>query len=142
MTKVYRSKIGLELVVPVTLVLLPIMTFAVYDNATGFGTLVTFLVSAFIADMFMRTHYTIDGDLLKIKCGFLYSKQIEISKIKRISETNNALSAPAISLDRLEITYNKFDDILISPKKKQEFISDIRNINPGIEVNLKVKSNL
>lgn len=142
MTKVYKSKIGLELVIPVMLILVTVIVFSIYDNANGIGIVVTFLVIAFIADMFMRTHYTIDGDLLKIKCGFLYSKQIEIHQIKRISETNNALSAPAISLDRLEISYNKYDSILISPKQKQEFISDIKNINPGIEVNLKVKSNL
>ena len=60
---------------------------------------------------------------------------------KKITETNNALSSPATSLDRLEITYGKFDSVIISPKQKQEFINDITTLNPNVEVKFKNKRN-
>jgi hypothetical protein len=87
--------------------------------------------------MFLTTNYTIDSNKLTIKCGFLYNKTIDIKTIKKITETNNPLSSPAASLDRLEIAYGKNDSILISPKQKSEFINDIKRINPGIEIKLK-----
>ena len=45
---------------------------------------------------------------------------IDIKSIRKIIETYNPLSSPAASIDRLEIFYNKFDSILISPKDKKE----------------------
>ncbi|MFC3199468.1 PH domain-containing protein [Parapedobacter deserti] len=52
----------------------------------------------------------------------------------QIEETRTLISAPAPSLDRLEIFYNKFDSIVISPKDKQGFIADLLKLNPEIEV--------
>jgi hypothetical protein len=74
---------------------------------------------------------------LAIKCGFLFNKTINIQTIKKITETNNPISSPATSLDRLEIVYGKFDSVIISPKKKVEFIADIKSLNPNVEVKLK-----
>lgn len=76
---------------------------------------------------------------MKIRCGFLFNKYIDIKTIKKITETNNPLSSPATSLDRLEITYGKFDSILILPKQKIEFINDIKSLNPNVEIKLKNK---
>jgi hypothetical protein len=87
----------------------------------------------------MTTNYTIENGKLTIKCGFFYNKTIDINTIKKIAETNNPLSSPGTSLDRLEIVYGKFDSIIISPKKKKEFISDIEKLNPSVEVKLKKK---
>lgn len=84
--------------------------------------------------MFLTTNYTIESDKLTIKCGLLYDKTIDIKTIKKITETNNPLSSPATSLDRLEINYGKFDSVIISPKQKSEFINDIKGVNPNVEV--------
>ena len=89
--------------------------------------------------MFITTNYTIDGNSLIIKCGFLLNKTIDIKGIKKITETNNPLSAPAISLDRLEISYGTYDSILISPKQKKEFIETIVSLNPQVEIRYKKK---
>ncbi|TLP80170.1 PH domain-containing protein [Maribacter sp. ACAM166] len=64
----------------------------------------------------------------------------EIDKIRKISETNNPLSAPAASLDRLEIVYDAYGTILISPKDKSGFIKHITQLNPKIEVTYKLKT--
>ena len=66
-------------------------------------------------------------------CSFWVNRSITISSIKKIQETNNPLSAPAISLDRLEILYNQFDSIIISPKDKTSFVSHLIKLNPKIE---------
>jgi hypothetical protein len=64
----------------------------------------------------------------------IWNTKIEIKSIRKIYRTNNPLSSPALSLDRLAIVYNKFDEILISPKERNEFIDELLKINPSIEI--------
>ncbi|MNT89404.1 hypothetical protein D3C72_2301220 [compost metagenome] len=90
--------------------------------------------------MFSTTFYTIENEKLYIKSGFLVNISLEIKQIKKISETNTIMSAPAVSFDRLEILYNKFDTVVISPKEKVQFIEAIKKINPQVEVKLKNKT--
>ena len=90
-----------------------------------------------MAHLLLSTHYIVKDGNLKIKSGFIYNLNIKISTIRKINETNSVLSATASSLDRLEIIYNKYDSVLISPKEKTEFIKTMLEINPTIEVNYK-----
>lgn len=83
--------------------------------------------------------YVIDGPVLRIKIGFSSLKPVAIKDIRRIEETSSVLASPAASLDRLEIVYNQYDSVIISPKNKLAFISDIKSVNPDIEVQLKSK---
>ncbi len=94
-------------------------------------------VIAFMVHLFLTTNYTIEGDALTIRSGFLFNKTIAINTIEKIAETNNFLSSPATSLDRLEITYGKYDSVLISPKQKKEFIAAITTQNPNVIVKFK-----
>ena len=89
--------------------------------------------------LFLNTYYDVSNKVLKISSGGFYKLNIPISKIIKISETISILSSPASSLDRLEIIYNKYDRVMISPKNKSEFISKLLKINPNIEVKLKNK---
>ena len=41
-----------------------------------------------------------------------------------------------MSLDRIAIVYNKFDEVLLSPKERDEFINELLKINPNIEIKL------
>lgn len=137
--KTHYSKIGMELVVPLVLIFGTVLVLIINEKPNWIGIAILLPVILFVVHMFLTTKYTIEGDKLVIKCGFLYHKTIDINTIRRIAETNNLLSSPATSLDRLEILYGKFDSVLISPRRKAEFINDIKRINPGIEVNLKKK---
>lgn len=141
MTKVYKSKIGPELVIPLILIFGVVLLLNINQHSKWLGIVILFPAIIFVVHMFLSTHYTIDDDRLIIKSGFLFNKTIDIRTIKKVSETNNLLSSPATSIDRLEITYDKFDSVLISPKHKKEFIHDITTINPNIEVKLKKKRN-
>lgn len=139
MPTTYKSKIGLELVIPIGLVLGGSLLLFLLGEPKWIGLAIILPVIAFVVHLFATTNYTIDGKHLIIKSGFLVNKTIEIHSIKKIIETNNPVSSPATSMDRLEITYGKFDSIVISPKEKLAFIEDLKRINPDIEVKFKEK---
>jgi hypothetical protein len=135
--KVYRSKIGPELVIPISLIFISLGVFMAYQRTwLGFAFILT--IAAFLAHMLLTTYYTIIGNTLKIKCGFFYNDSIDIAAIKKISESKVALKSPAASFDRLEIIYNTFDSVLISPKEKAAFVQDLLSVKPSIEVTFKV----
>lgn len=136
MTKVYKSKIGLELVIPIGLILGITLVIVTLSKA-WLGFIIILAVLVFIVSMFSTTYYIIHGNLLKIKCGFLYDIDVDIKSIRKISETKNPLSAPATSLNRLEIEYNKFDSVLISPKEKEDFVNELKKQNHAIEIKIK-----
>jgi hypothetical protein len=87
--------------------------------------------------MFKSTFYIITEEELIIRCGIFYKLVIKINDIRKISESNDLISSPALSIDRLEILYNRFDTILISPKKKYEFLQSIETLKPDIEINFR-----
>lgn len=132
--KVYKSKLGIELIIPIS-VLFSWIIYTLVIEKKWVGLFIIILTSVFICYTFLSIKYTIEKENLNIKCGFFGSKDIDIKTIRKISETYNPLSSPAGSIDRLEIVYNKFDSILISPKDKKKFLEDLKIINPTIEVN-------
>ena len=101
------------------------------------GALFLGLLLLFIIHMFSTTYYTIEGDSLKIKCGFLYTQTLPIATIRKIESTRNPLSAPALSLDRLEIRYGTWDSVLVSPRDQRAFAQHLKEVNPTIELNVK-----
>ncbi|WP_339887700.1 PH domain-containing protein [uncultured Flavobacterium sp.] len=84
-----------------------------------------------IGIMFSKIKYVIVGKILKI-----WWIKVEIQTIRKIYKTRNPLSSPALSLDRIAIVYNKYDEVLISPKNKKEFIDELLKINPDIVVEI------
>jgi hypothetical protein len=84
--------------------------------------------------MFSTTYYTISGSTLRIKSGFIINIVVDIGAISKITPTRNMLSSPALSLDRLEIFYNKYDSVLISPDDKIEFAKQLKSINADISI--------
>lgn len=133
--KTYKSKIGIGLSLFIGIVLIgSSIPMFLETPVIWLGILLNVIIALFIIYTFTNTKYVIDATNLQIKCGFLYNKIIPIQDIRRIEESRSPLSSPAASLDRLEIIYNKFDSILISPKEKRAFVEDIIKINSGIKV--------
>lgn len=132
----FKSKIDLWFVILVSILFTLILIRLAYDqNWVGF-IFIIFVIS-YVIYSFSTTVYSIEGDKLKIKCGYFFNFLIEIKDIKTISETFNIISSPALSFNRLEILYNKFDTLLISPKDKNRFLEIIKRINPEIKIVLK-----
>ena len=84
--------------------------------------------------------YVIDDEYLLIRTKFFPSQKVTLQDIRKIEESNSILAAPAFSFDRLEIIYNKYDSILVSPENKEQFIADLLNVNPEIEIKYKKKN--
>jgi hypothetical protein len=129
----YKSKLGLELIIPISLIF-GYALFELIAEKSWLGVLIMLLTISFILYTFLSINYKIEKENLNVKCTFVINENIEIKSIRKITETYNPLSSPAASIDRIEIFYNKFDSILISPKNKKDFIKDILKINPNIEV--------
>ena len=108
----------------------------ILDNEWS-GLFVNILVFGFIYYLYNATYYLIENETLTVKSSVLVNEKIDINTISSISETNNPYSAPAFSLDRLNIRYGKSGTILISPKDKEEFISHLKSINSSIEIKYK-----
>lgn len=131
--KTYKSKIGLELIIPLFLIF-SWSLFELVSKKAWSGILIMLLPIVFILYTILSINYKIEKETLNIKCTFLLNVNIEIKSIRKITETYNPLSSPAASIDRLEIIYNKFDSVIISPKHKKEFIQNLLEINPNIEI--------
>lgn len=129
----YRSKIGWFIIL--TIAVLPVSSLFLMMEGVGIGSIIFLLISIFIAYILLSTYYEIKQGELRIKSGFLLNRSIPIHAITRIEATNNPISAPATSLDRLEVFYNKYKSVIISPKEKSAFIAHLKQINPKIQDN-------
>ena len=132
MEKVFRSKIDRQFVVPIAVIIGGTFLWLLYLHAWA-GVIVVLAVGLFILHLFTTTYYIISGDTLRIKSGFLINTVVDIASITKITATRNMLSSPALSLDRIEIFYNKYDSVMISPEDKAEFIARLKDINPRIK---------
>ncbi len=138
MVRKYKSKVSYGLLIAISLIMFGPLLFKLSDYTLNtqriLGILLLLVTFALILHMFLTTIYTIDNDKLKIKSGFFSYKPIEISEIKSITKTNNIISSPAASFDRIEIQYGKFKSIVLSPKDKSNFCKDLNELNPEIKI--------
>lgn len=130
--KVFKSKIdwwfGLFLVYPIFMSIKNILEGKLY-GLIGLCTVVGLIL------IFSKTtRYIINENQLIVKSTWIVNERIDISKITKIEKSNSILSSPALSLDRLRIRYNKYDEVLISPKEKKAFIDELLKVNPNIEI--------
>lgn len=101
--------------------------------------IISTISSAYFCLIFFTMRYVIDDEYLLIRTKFFPSQKVALQDIRKIEESNSILAAPAFSFDRLEILYNKYDSILVSPENKEQFIADLLNVNPEIEIKYKKK---
>jgi len=98
---------------------------------------IIYLVTGMLIWMLLDTNYKIRNEQLFYCSGPLRGK-IEIANIRKVEHWNKwyvtSFIKPALGNDGFIIHYNKFDDIFISPKNKEDFIAALRKINPEIEV--------
>ncbi|WP_169392708.1 MULTISPECIES: PH domain-containing protein [Psychrobacter] len=105
------------------------------DGSLAQSIFLAFMLLPFIALTLLplfRTKYTLTESQLLINNGF-FTQRIEIAKITKITPTRNMKSSPALSLDRIKISYQG-NSVLISPKDKPLFLQEIQARNPNIAV--------
>jgi len=85
---------------------------------------VVLLVILLLFAIFRSTYYVIDGGTLRIVAG-PFKWKIPVADIDGVTPSRNPLSSPALSMDRLKISYGKRKFILVSPEDKAGFIRAI-----------------
>jgi general stress protein CsbA len=133
--KVYKSKVDKALLFPIMIVIL-VLCFTMVYAGSWLGLVIVLMVALLVADIFLRTRYKIEEIKLKVNCSFLVNTLVDINSISRIQRSTSFLSSPATSFDRIEIIYNKFESLIISPADKRSFIEALKQINPRIEINI------
>ncbi|MCM3213941.1 PH domain-containing protein [Niallia taxi] len=90
------------------------------------------IVPLFMLWMWFTTYYILNEENLIIKYG-PFKSTIPLQSINRVKKTNNPLSSPALSLKRVEILYDKYNSVFISPVDRDEFIALLCKRCPQIE---------
>ena len=100
------------------------------------GFLILFL-SILIAVTFFTTYYEIQENVVLVSM-FFYKTKIKISEIRSIKYSNSIMKTnfykPGFHHKGIEIVYHKYDDIFISPEKRDQFIAKLLEINPNITI--------
>lgn len=132
--KTYKSKIdwwlGLPLIYPIFKSIIAMIE-GEWLGYLGMGLII--LIVLFVSK---TTRYIINENQLIVKSMWIVNDKIDISKIRKIEKSNSVLSSPALSLDRILIRFNKFDEVYLSPSEKQSFVKDLLEVNPDIETRL------
>jgi uncharacterized membrane protein YdbT with pleckstrin-like domain len=117
---VYKSKIDIWLA---CLVFLPLIYPVVESIRTNEYEPLYIMVPVllFVLYIFTQVKYIIDNaGVLHVKAGIIVNQKVSVKDIKSVTKTYNPLSAPALSINRLEIKYgNNYNYVLISPKRGQ-----------------------
>ena len=75
----------------------------------------------------MTTTYSLNKDRLFIKTG-PFKWVVPLEAITKITPSSSLLASPALSVDRLRIVYGNGSSVMISPRNKEQFISEIESL--------------
>lgn len=94
-------------------------------------------ISLLFTILYKTLYYEIQNEVLIISM-FFYKTKIKISNIRTIKHSNSIIKTniykPGFHHKGIEIIYNKYDDIFISPKNKEQFITQLLLLNSNIEI--------
>ena len=93
--------------------------------------LVTVLIAVIIVWTVLSTYYEIDDGLLMAHSG-PFRWRIPLKDITRVRESRSTRSGPALSMDRLEITWSEGKVLLISPRDKAGFLAVLHRRAPQL----------
>lgn len=95
------------------------------------------LVIGFVLWVILDTRYVIKSNFLLYRSGPIRGR-VDITKIKSIKHYSGlnvpVMLKPALDTKGFIVTYNSYDDLFISPKNGTIFISELKKINPQIEI--------
>lgn len=129
---VFPSKRDIWIAIPIWALIIVFirMLYEMITQVSVFGILISLIIIGIIGLFWFYTRYEIEDELLIIKFGFI-KKEINIKDIKSIRKTKNPLASPALSIHKIEINYDKYETIQISPKDIDLVISELRHRNPN-----------
>lgn len=112
--------------------LAPFFAEEIPDSVTIILLIIMWGMAALMIWMWMGTYYVLEDDHLLIRFGPV-SKRLPYAKIRKINQTRSVLSSFALSTRRLEIRYNRFDLVYISPEEEDRMLELLRERCPHAE---------
>lgn len=94
------------------------------------GLIVSPIAPALVAWIWRTTRYDVTASSLEVRCAFLH-RSIPLPSITHLRRTTSILSAPALSLDRIEVQHAA-GSIVISPRDRDRFVRAILARNPAV----------
>ena len=131
----FRSAVGWSFKIPVVFVGAGLIV----SQSQGINPVSLVVISlslAFMRWLYVSTVYTVTDRGLRVQAGPL-NRWAEATQLERVRPTTTVLSAPALSLDRLEIT-GTFGSLVVSPQDRAGFVRALKRIAP----NLRLEGNL
>jgi hypothetical protein len=89
------------------------------------------LVAVFVLWVMLSTYYEFRGEALLAHSG-PFSWRVPLQDISAVRESISARSGPALSMDRLEITFGAGRVLLISPADKPGFLAALHRRAPRL----------
>lgn len=125
MSKTYKSKVDTWLIFVIlgaaSISIAPLL----FAGFSVIALCINIAILGFVMSLLSGIRYIIDGKQLTVRYGFLFSQKFLIDDIRSIKATRTVISAPAASLDRLEINFSR-TSVIVSPKDKTGFINSIK----------------
>lgn len=140
---VFRSRISVLLIIFISIVISPGIILTIRSGNIfnpGFYTIVGVIV--FIVFILSGIRYVITDKQLLLKIWGIPFGSYSISQIISVERSYNPLSSPAASLKRLRVRFKKgykWPIVLISPVREPEFLEKLKEINPGIDIQVNNK---
>lgn len=100
------------------------------------STLVFIFFDVFMIDSCIRNYVDLSENSLRVRVS-VFSETVPYSKITLIKETNSAWASLSTSLDRINIRYGLYTDVLIAVKDKETFLEEIHRMNLDIPIERK-----
>lgn len=131
---VFKSKMDIWMAIPIwfLIVMFLQMLYEAITKVSVVNIILALIFICFIGSFWFHTQYRIEGELLRIRFGFI-NQTINIKDIKSIRKTTNPFTSPALSIRKIEINYGKYETVQISPKNEFFFIEQLKKINSNIE---------
>ena len=89
------------------------------------------LITVVVVWVTLATYYEFEGEALVAHSGPFFWR-IPLKEISSVRESNSVRSGPALSMDRLEITYRGGRVLLISPEDRLGFLAALHRRAPRL----------
>ncbi len=135
---VFRSRISIPLLLFILFIFsLPLLIeYFQGDGQTNVSALAILLLALLLPCLLLlfSIRYQFGAHELSIRVLGLSFAKIPYHRIQNISTSNSWLSAPAAAFPRLRIQYGKNQFVLVSPTHQEQFIEQLLQENPSIQV--------
>lgn len=128
--QVFYSKIGGVYVFALLLVVV-VLGYLLIVCFSWLALVLDMVIVGIVGMVGVNTKYTLYNDgRLDVVCGFLPSR-FDVKNAVSVRPTRSILSAPAASLDRLEVKFKKGQPLVVSPRDKQGICGRIEGGQSG-----------